>query len=343
MKIRLLLIVFTSITLLMSCSDEIIKSRSSEVPELAYNDYFEAEAPHYTISFGLRNAERSDEKAALGRILFYDNRLSQNESISCASCHHQSLAFSDNTKFSAGLQGTMTPRNSMSLVNTSTHNVHFWEGKHGYFNSILNPVTNHIELGMRSNQELVNRLKENDRYVTHFYNVYGEEISETNIAESLATFVGSILSYNSKFDEGLKNNFANFTALELLGKDLFEGKGLCDNCHSGKNHTSTWRSGANIGLDMIYEDQGAGGGSFKIPTLRNIELTAPYMHDGRFETLEEVVDHYSHGIQDHPNLDWVLSAPGKNFTQLEKDALVAYMKTLTDYSIVTDQKFSNPF
>ena len=312
-------------------------------PDLALEDfdYFEEAIPYESTAYS--EASNHDKIAGLGRILFYDSRLSQNNSIACASCHHQEIGFSDNTKFSSGLHNFETSRNTMTLVNNAYQISHFWEGQRGKIEDhILSPISNHTEMGMKDIEALVEKLSEIEAYNKLFNEVFDEPINEELIAISLSTFVASIISYNSKFDQGNENNFANFTNTEKRGKDLFFGKAKCSSCHGGDHYAAEWRGNANIGLDKEYEDQGAENGKFKVPSLRNISLTAPYMHDGRFETLEEVVNHYVHGIQDHPDLDWELQEP-ISLTDLEKSELVEFLHTLTDYELVSDEKFSDPF
>jgi len=183
--------------------------------------------------------------------------------------------------------------------------------------------------------------------------------------DAISEFVNSMSSYRSKYDKELDKhyenslnlnniagaNFSGFSAAENLGKDLYVTN--CGNCHGAINGFPS-EVQANNGLDMAYEDQGIGeiegvsqNGIFKVPTLRNIEMTGPYMHDGRFTTLEEVVDHYSNGVQNHPNLSFQLKQGGQpkalNFTQNEKDALIAFLNTFTDQESLTDIKYSDPF
>ncbi|MEL6925206.1 MAG: c-type cytochrome [Bacteroidota bacterium] len=166
--------------------------------------------------------------------------------------------------------------------------------------------------------------------------------------------MNSLITTNSKFDKGMRkhNNaqveFDNFTKEENAGRGLFSRK--CASCHGGRMIT-TGQSTANTGLDLEYDDRGIAeltenpidDGVFKVPLLRNVELTGPYMHDGRFETLEEVVEHYSSGIKSHPNLDFQLPAGGMNFTEQEKEDLVSFLKTLTDTDFTTAVRFSDPF
>lgn len=336
-SITLLLLLIT----LFSCQNNETNNIERNPLILEYFDYFESEIPYHITTYE-RNSNH-DNIAALGRILFYDNRLSQNNSISCANCHNQENGFADNHQFSNGVKNYETKRNTMTLANNAYQISHFWEGQSGKIEShILDPISNHIEMGMRSTEDLILKLTEIEDYKRLFEEVYNSPISEELVTNSLTTFVASLISYNTKFDKGKDIDYVNFTANELAGKELFFGKAKCGSCHAGDHYAATWRRSANIGLNLEYKDEGAGGGKFKVPTLRNIALTSPYMHDGRFQTLEEVIEHYSSGIQDHPELDWTL----QNKIQLsdtEKGLLIEFLHTLTDYTMVSDEKFSNPF
>lgn len=307
------------------------------------------------------NPEITNEGATLGRVLFYDVALSRNNAISCASCHHQSKAFSDGMAQSIGFEGKRTPRNSMAIINAVTNNNLFWDSRSSSaFDLALKPVKNHIEMGMEDMNLLTSKLAGIEYYPELFVKAFGStEITEEKIAKAMAQFLCSIGSTNSKFDQGASNRFANFTTQEKIGKDLFFGpKTKCSRCHSGQNFSAPDFPGggygqpevkgtANIGLDIVYKDPGKGDGKFRIPSLRNIALTAPYMHDGRFATLEDVVEHYNSGIMNHPQLDENLKSKGQavqmNLSQFEKDALVAFLRTLTDFSLTTNPKFSDPF
>jgi cytochrome c peroxidase len=198
---------------------------------------------------------------------------------------------------------------------------------------------------------------------------------------ALAQFLRSMVSHRSRYDQGLASNFSNFTAEEQLGKDLFFSwdRTHCQNCHGGVNFSGWGGDAANIGLEMEYVDKGlkeitgvaSDEGRFKVPSLRNVALTAPYMHDGRFATLEEVVNHYDHGALANPYLDYRMGGnaiifdggfngggvidpiPGGgngtveprrlDLTDVEKRALVAFLKTLTDEALVNDPRYSDPF
>ena len=300
----------------------------------------------------------------LGRVLFYDTKLSINNTIACGSCHLQSKAFSDVSAGSSGFQGIITTRNSMAISNPMLTKNLFWDSRtKSLQDMVLKPVQNHIEMGMENLEFLSSKLSKTVYYPSLFKNAFDTEgVTTERINRALMQFLASMVTHNSKFDQGAKTNFSNYTELEKLGKDLFLSERLsCGKCHTGVNfsladensfdnpYNSDGSEGtANIGLNLVYKDNGRGNGKFKIPSLRNIELTTPYMHDGRFKTLEEVVEHYDNGIQAHPNLDTNLKdsngQPRKlNLTNLEKTALTEFLKTLTDNTYTTDPKYSNPF
>lgn len=320
--------------------------------------------------------------ATLGRVLFYDIDLSQNNTISCASCHIQKFAFTDSAQFSVGFDGSVGTRNSMSLMHVrfQKDNNFFWDGKaHTVEEQVLMPFQNPVEMGMTL-AEVESRVSAKSIYPPLFQAAFGStEITSDKISKALAQFVRSINTFDSKFRQGVEMTqgkpestpFTNFTAEENLGKDLFMdiNRGNCQACHT--KNLMVAEGMQNIGLDLVYADNGAGAltgdtnstknGKFKVPSLINVELTAPYMHDGRFTTLEQVVDFYSDSIKAHPNLSGFLREiiPGNpnpnndpcmtcpprhpNFTVTEKQALVAFLKTLTDTSATTDPKWSNPF
>lgn len=305
--------------------------------------------------------ENHDAKATLGRVLFYDNRMSRNNSIACASCHQQKLAFADDAALSQGFGGENTIRNSMSLANPALNETFFWDGRSRSLESLaLQPVFNHIEMGMENTQQLVSKISEEAYYPELFQDAYGSAaITSEGIQDALAAFIMSITSADSKFDEGLESDFSSYSELEKHGMALFfSDRAQCSSCHNGRNFASPtgftndnpYRETAgatNIGLDVVYDDPGFASGKFKIPSLRNIAQTAPYMHDGRFETLMQVVEHYDKGVQPHTDLDVKLSTNGNpqqlGLTELDKDALVAFMRTLSSENVLTNERYSNPF
>ncbi len=322
------------------------------------------------------NNQITDMGASLGRVLFYDKNLSIDNTVSCASCHEQEAAFSDNAKFSEGLNGQLTRRNSMTIINSRFYEngSFFWDERASTLEEqTLMPIQDHIEMGMDLEQ-LEIKLQQLDYYPILFKKAFGSsDVSSNKIAQALSQFMRSIVSVNSKFDIGFEAvgfpedeeqmpDFPNFTAQENLGLDIFyrgRNGATCLYCHGTPQHVND--EAKNNGLSLNYTDKGKGeitgnsshNGLFKVPSLRNIARTAPYMHDGRFETLMDVVNHYSDNVQDHPNLHFRLKdsddpSPDSNvlrlnLTQAEKEALVAFLHTLTDEEVLTDEKYSDPF
>lgn len=313
----------------------------------------------------------TNDGATLGRVLFYDKKLSANGTISCASCHKQDKGFSDDEVLSIGFDGGTTGRHSMTLINSRYYQRgrFFWDERAATLEEqVLMPFQDPVEMGMTIEQ-VVSTVQEQEYYPELFEKAFGStEITSDKISKALAQFVRSIVSYSSKYDQGRASstspgaNFVNFTAEENLGKNLFfqtipNGGGACFGCHTTEAFVSANPGPQNNGLDLVSTtDLGAGAvytnpifeGRFKTSTLRNIELTAPYMHDGRFATLEEVVEHYNSGIQAHPTLSPALTDDSGNpvrlnFTEAEKAALVAFLKTLTDNTVSDEVKWSNPF
>jgi len=304
----------------------------------------------------------TDAGATLGRVLFYDKRLSTNQTISCASCHQQAHGFSDPRQFSVGYNGSVGTRNAMGLSNARWYQRKhfFWDERAATLeDQVVLPVQNPIEMGMTL-EALTNRLAAEPFYTNLFATTFGTpDVTTDRIAKALAQFVRSIVSTRSKYDTGVSNNFANFTAPENLGRQIFFGQvgnATCAACHGTDNFTPGPALNNN-GLEFPYVDQGVGAitgnatdnGKFKVPSLRNIGLTAPYMHDGRFTNLDQVVEFYNTGVVFNPNLSPPLRAPGGNsalrlnLTTDQKAALVAFLKTLTDTNLVADVKYSDPF
>jgi cytochrome c peroxidase len=297
--------------------------------------------------------------ATLGRVLFYDAHLSINNTIACASCHKQALAFSDNTAFSVGYEGKVTRRNSLGINTLSRAGSLFWDGREtSITNLALRPLTNHVEMGIDDPNTLPDKLSALPYYSALFANAFhgDKTITMDRIASALGTFMNAITATNSRFDQYNQGNTSALTAQEINGMNLFNGKYNCGTCHNGGGGYYGGGSFKDNGLDASYTDIGRGevtgnaadNGTFVIPNLRNIALTAPYMHDGRYKTLEECVDHYSTGIANSPNLDPILKdKTGKptafNISETDKQALVAFMNSLTDFNMTTDPKFSNPF
>ena len=312
------------------------------------------------------NNQITNAGATLGRVLFYDKNMSYNNTIACASCHKQEDGFSDTDVFSQGFLGGLTGRNSMGLTNARFYQngSFFWDERAETLeDQVLLPIQDHVEMGM-SLDTLVLKL-DIPYYDPLFEDAFGDTtITADRISLALSQFIRSMVSYNAKFDEGMQaigqapfetTPFPNYTESENLGKQLyFSNQTNCATCHGAVSFAAP--GPRNNGLDLVYTDNGIGditgnpqdNALFKVNSLRNIELTPPYMHDGRFETLEEVIEHYNSGVQNHPNLSPTLRGGGGqprvlNLTQQEKTALVDFLKTLTDNVFTEDIKYSNPF
>ena len=315
----------------------------------------------------LEHNRTSDSGAALGRVLFHDKRLSITNTKSCSTCHAQSLGFATPERFPTGALGVPLKRNAMALGNTRFNAQRAWFSDmrvHALETLALQPIENPAELG--STLSLVEaKLRATDFYAPLFEAAFGSpEITRERIGLALAQFLQSMMTYRSRHDLAF-NPMENvpfdpapvLTAQEMRGFQLFDDnpRTRCNSCHDLRLGTNVWQ--ANNGLDVVPTDPGTldealrrdgSVGVFRAASLRNIAVTGPYMHDGRFATLRDVLNHYDHGVQDGPNLDGILrdlqGGPIRmNFTEDEKDDLEAFFRTMTDDAFLTDRKFSDPF
>jgi cytochrome c peroxidase len=292
----------------------------------------------------------TEEGVALGRRLFFDPILSVNGTQSCSSCHQAEAAFSDPRRVSTGAHGQPGTRNSMPLFNLAwAHSGMFWDGRAPSLRQqVLMPITDPTEMG-ESIDNVISKLQADATYPTDFRKAHSADITAETLAKSLEQFLLTLISQDSKFDRAARKR-DELTEEEKIGLKLFvtehdPARGLrgadCFHCHGGTLFTDNLFH--NNGLDLESTDTGRMGisgnpadhGKFKTPSLRNIALTAPYMHDGRFATLEEVVEHYNSGVKRTETLDPNLGkhpAAGLNLSASEKKALVAFLKTLTDDS-----------
>ena len=289
----------------------------------------------------------------LGRRLFYDPLLSANNTQSCASCHNQSFSFTDNEKqFSVGIDGLVGERNAMPIVNLGYQKNFFWDGGARDLESqVLGPIENPVEMH-ETIGNVVKKLNNHPTYPALFKAAFGGDTINSNmVMRAIAQFERILISGNSKYDK-FKKGEATLTAQEMSGLRLYENalKGDCTHCHplGGTFSDFDFR---NTGLDSIYTDAGryritllgSDSGKFKTPSLRNIALTAPYMHDGRFTTLQQCLDHYNTGFHYTTNLDPVLGVTKKGrMNAQEMNDIIAFLGTLTDTAFVNNPAFKKP-
>ncbi len=287
----------------------------------------------------------TDAGATLGRVLFYDVRLSQNNTVSCSSCHHQANGFSDSAQFSAGINGQLTTRHSMALANVTFYQngAMFWDERASSLEAqALTPIQSPTEMGSTLTG-VVSKLSQTAYYPTLFQAAFGTpEVTPDRIAKAISQFERSMISYNSKFDDSLTGK-QSLTPAEQAGQALFSGQARCSGCHT--TNAQVIQEAVNVGLDATITDPGVDGqGRFKAPSLRNVEVRGRFMHDGRFATLQDVVNFYNTGVQDNPSLDAGLRDPLQlNLTPDQVADLVAFLNTLTDNTFLTSSLFSNPF
>ncbi len=309
---------------------------------------------------------------SLGRLLFYDRNLSANGLVSCSSCHAQASGFDDPTRFSIGFQGRITRRSAMALVNArfNPRGRYFRDERAPSLEAqVLQPFTDGIEMGLKPG-ELVGRVESRSWYGKYFAAAFGDAtITEPRIAGALAQFVRSINSFDARYDRAgtgdRLQDFPAFSKQENRGKFLFfasreQGGAGCAACHETDAFVLLEpRDNGLPSLDTRPDsgpDDGVGetttlpadSGKFRAASLRNIAVSAPYMHDGRFATLEAVIDHYATGIAAKPNLAPELRNPDDtplrfDFSETDKAALVAFLETLTDESLLTDPRYADPF
>ena len=303
------------------------------------------------------NNPLTEEGIALGKKLFFDTILSGDNSQSCASCHKPQNSFTDDTRFSDGVDGVFGARNSMPLFNLAWNfsDRFAWDGKElGLERQALEPVKNPIEM----HGDWINiaiKLQQDSEYPTLFLRAFGSfTIDSTLVTKAIAQFERTLISGNTKFDKYLSGG-ATLSLEELNGFNIFmdETKGDCFHCH-GSDNNPLWTDNSfhNNGLDALFTDIGLGAvtgdpndyGKFRSPSLRNLAFTSPYMHDGRFATLEEVINHYSEGLQNSSTIDPLMkkiNQGGVLLTLQEKEDLKAFLLTLTDSEFINNPDFQN--
>lgn len=302
--------------------------------------------------YGLNQNPPNKAAFELGRMLFYDVRLSRDSTVSCGSCHQQFAAFANaGHLLSHGVGNRLGTRNSPALQNLRWRQGLMWDGSVSNLeNQPLAPLTNPLEMG-ETLSGLLAKLNGDATYRQRFAAVYGAgTIDSYRLLRALSQFMAALTSSNSRYDKAVRHeDGVSLSASELRGQTLLASK--CASCHATDLFTDeTYR---NNGLDATFprdsgrahiSGQPADVGRFKVPSLRNVALTAPYMHDGRFQTLAQVLAHYDHGVTPSPTLDPALRPPGGRLgialTTQEQTDLLAFLQTLTDQSFITDSRLS---
>lgn len=350
---------------LSQCKDEPPASSSS----VSYGTPFTLDVP---AGFPAPNVPADNpmtlEAVSLGRHLFYEKSLSDDNSISCATCHIQERAFTDATALSVGTRGLEGRRKAMPIFNLAFQEFFFWDGRTSTLEEqSLHPILDTLEMD-NDLATVIQRLAADPLYPPLFEAAFGDPaITEDRIAKSLAQFERTLISANSKFDRVIRlQTGEQFTPLEQRGYELFTSDfdpnggfgGDCFHCH-GERETQ-YLFGAfgrdlqfvNNGLKDVYADQGradvtndpADIGKFKVPSVRNVEFSFPYMHDGSIPTLDSLIGFYNFGGHKHQNIDPNMKAAGigRNWSAGQKQALAAFLRTLTDYEFLQDTAFGNP-
>jgi cytochrome c peroxidase len=305
--------------------------------------------PVYTFD----NNTITKEGFELGKQLFYDTRLSSDGTVSCGTCHRQTFAFADHSHdLSHGVGSQLGSRNAPALSNLIWQSEFFWDGGANHLEvTPLNALTNPVEMG-ETIENIITRLNRLPIYRQQFKAAFAKDtIDSQQLFRALAQFTGSLVSANSRYDRYVrKENGIQFTEEEKAGLALFQAK--CASCHATDLFTD--HSYRNNGLDATFKDMGrsvitsnlADQGKFKVPSLRNVALTQPYMHDGRFTTLKKILDHYAADVKDSPTLDPLLKQNGQlgiPLTEEEKTKLITFLNTLTDPAFCVDDRFKDPF
>jgi cytochrome c peroxidase len=327
----------------------VVDSLLPNLPQIPFD--YDVFVPAHADSFFFQNPQWLNDQitpwgATLGRVLFYDRRLSADNSVSCSSCHKQAHSFADNQPFSTGINGATTKRNSPNLndlVWTGSPNL-FWDVRPMELEEmVLLPIQHEGEMG-KEIHTLITKLKNAPFYSFLFLKAFGStEINEERIGLALKQFLTAMTTFNSRYDKVMSGD-SEFTESEKSGRNLFVSK--CSGCHRSGGFHNYYETNNGLGIDP--DDMGKASwsnnedhiGKFRSPSLKNIALTAPYMHDGRFQTLEEVIQFYSEGIQPTPNADlW----EGFHFNAQQKADLLAFLQMLSDETFTKDVRFSDPF
>ena len=303
--------------------------------------------------YNFKDNPLTKEGFELGRKLFYDGTLSRTGTVSCGSCHQQASAFIQaDHDLSHGVDDQLGRRNSLPIFNALFKKTFFWDGGVPFLELVpVNPIENPLEMDEKLDN-VIKKLNASTKYRELFKNAFGVDvISSKEFLQAFAQFMGAMISANSKYDKYVRNEGVQLSADELDGLNLFKQK--CSSCHatdlftdgSYRNNGITTDFSSDKGREEVTLNP-LDRAKFKVPSLRNVEYTAPYMHDGSFETLEQVLEHYNSGVKESATLDSLLKHNNENrgipLTKVDQKKIIVFLKTLTDKDFLKDTKFSEP-
>ncbi len=319
----------------LSCTNQVTESKQTES---SLNDETNLILPNYFDPINYPKDNLYDQKRAeLGEQLFNDPRLSRDNTVSCASCHIKEYAFSDTVRFSTGIDGQIMTRNSPPLFNLFTHDAFFRDGGSPTLElQAIAPIESPEEMDMNI-VELCDKLNQIETYRTAAKDLYNSDVTPFVISRSIGNYMRSLVSHHSRYDAYLQGETSALSEAEKKGFKLFNGKAQCVTCHDGADlRTNAYY---NIGLYEDYVDSGlaritlhsSDAGRFKVPSLRNIAITAPYMHDGSMSSLREVINHFdAGGVNSSKKSDLIQAL---ELTEQEKNDLEAFLRSLTDTTL----------
>ncbi|WP_283640424.1 cytochrome-c peroxidase [Mesonia mobilis] len=335
---------------LVSCSEEDADSGYEAIVE---NDTLSIEIPDYfpEVTYNFEANPPTEKGFELGKKLFYDGKLSSDGVVSCGFCHIQDFSFTHHTHIvSHGVNGALGTRNAQPLQNMIFMNEFTWDGAAESLDAQpIIPITAEVEMN-ESFSNIIDKLQADEEYPQLFAEAFENgEVNTDNMLKAISQFLVMMVSADSKYDKILKNEGSQFTDEEEAGKVLFDQK--CATCHAGVLFTDQSYRNNGLPIDPEYDDEGrsrvtglqADKYKFKVPSLRNIQITYPYMHDGRFQTLAQVLDHYDSGMVVTENLDPVFQQNenlGISLTEDEKQKIIAFLETLTDDNFLLDDRFA---
>ncbi len=346
-------LLYISILLMLSCGTNTDDTNTNGYSPLPNPELiFELPSNFPEITYDLSQNPPTEKGFELGKKLFYDGKLASDGVVSCGFCHIQEFAFTHHTHITShGVDGQIGERNAQPLHNLAFMKDFTWDGAATFLDAqFIIPITAEEEMN-ETISNIISKLEADENYPRLFTNAFGDdEINTERIFKALSQFIVLMTSANSKFDKWQRGEAVTLTDDEEAGRLLFEAK--CSSCHAGTLQTDQSYRNNGLPLDPEYEDLGRervtgfteDRQKFKVPSLRNVEMTFPYMHDGRLSTLEAVLDFYTDGIEQSPTLDDQLiksdGSLGLDLTADEKSKLILFLKTLTDNDFLLDNRFS---